>query len=136
MSAEVVARTAAPVLTPDEAVTRAQTEVLTRIREAEQEAESRWRDAEAQKFMIEQLTSSYVSAKKNRARNDAAAFLARLADVRKALQSNPHYLEADWAVQLTKLLTAMQEGNRLRVLDPRLSGEIDFLEELFPVKDK
>ena len=119
-----------------EAVSRAQTEVLTRVREAQQEAETRWREAQAYKFNIEQLTTSYVSAKKNRARNDAKAFLARLEDVRKILKTNPDYLDAEWAVQMTKLLTAMQEGNRLRVLDPRLTGEIDFLEEAFPSKDK
>ena len=26
--------------------------------------------------------------------------------------------------------------NRLRVLDPRLTGEIDLLEEMFPAKDR
>ncbi len=114
-----------------EAVGRAQAEVLTRVREANQESETAWNQAKQYKFGLEQMTASYVSAKLNRAGVDARAFLDRLADVRKILERNPYWLEAEWAMQLTWVLTAMERSGRLRRLDPRLTGELSIVEEAF-----
>jgi membrane protease subunit HflK len=120
-----------------EAVTRAQTEIQTRVFQAEQDAETRWRQALADKFRIERMTESDVRNKRLQAESDAKMFSARLAQVQQIQREHKDYLAALWLEEMTRIYSGMQEAGRIRLLDARLSGGgIDILDAPLAPKRK
>ena len=120
-----------------EAVTRAQTEIQTRVFPAEQDAETRWRQALADKFRIERLTEAEVRNKRLLAESDAKTFSERLAQVQRIQRDHKDYLAALWLEEMTRIYTAMQEAGRIRLLDGRLSsGGIDIIDAPLAPKKK
>jgi membrane protease subunit HflK len=120
-----------------EAVTRAQTEIQTRVFQAEQDAETRWRDALAYKFRIERLTEADVRNKRLLAQSEAKTFSERLAQVQRIQREHHDYLSALWLEEMTRIYSGMQEGGRIRLLDGRLSGGgIDIMDAPLAPKKK
>jgi modulator of FtsH protease HflK len=112
-----------------EAVTRAQTEIQTREFEARQDADARWSEAQTYKFHLQKMTAVYVDGVKNLARVEADAFTRRLALLDPIRKQNPNYLAALWLDEMTKVYAAMRAGDRLDLLDNRLSNDgIDIMQ--------
>jgi membrane protease subunit HflK len=120
-----------------EAVTRAQTEIQTRVFQAEQDAETRWRQALADKFRIERMTETDVRNKRLLAESDAKTFSERLTQVQQIQRDHKDYLAALWLEEMTRTYRAMQEAGRIRLLDGRLSsGGIDIIDAPLAPKKK
>jgi modulator of FtsH protease HflK len=120
-----------------EAVTRAQTEMQTREFEAKQYADARWSEAQSYQFRLEKLAAEYAQGVKKMARVDADAFLNRLAIIQPMRQQNPNYLATLWWDEMTKLYAGMRGGDRLDLLDNRLSPDgIDILQRPLAPKKK
>jgi membrane protease subunit HflK len=117
------------LLPPDEVkpafdeVNRAQTEIRTRIYEAEQEAENRLRRAEAEKYRTEQLAAAYVREQRLLAEAEAASFTQRLEQYRRLRERNPDILTAIWYDEMTRLLTRLKAGGQIDLLDHHLGRD-------------
>lgn len=104
-------------------VTRAQTAVLTRKHEAEQEAARTLADAKTNHYRIERQTEAYVPEKLRLARADAARFELRLEQYRRLRRDNPAFLAGIWWDEVGKLFATLKEGGRLDFLDNHVAGE-------------
>ncbi len=105
-----------------DSVARAQTEMATARNRAEQEAATRERVARGEAFRVGEAARAYAHARTTLARQDAARFLARLAQYREGVKSNPDYLRLIWQEERGKLLTRLKEQGRIDLLDHHLSG--------------
>jgi membrane protease subunit HflK len=105
-----------------------QTRITTRRNQAEQEAEARWRAALADKYRLEQATAAYVRNTQLLARRDAERFGGRLAQYRRGLRDNPHYLRQIWEEERGKLLARLKDTGAIDLLDHHLgAGGLDVL---------
>jgi membrane protease subunit HflK len=105
-----------------------QTRITTRRNQAEQEAEARRRAALAQKYSLEQSTAAYVHNRELLARRDAERFGARLAQYRRGVRDNPHYLRQIWEEERGKLFAQLKQNNQIDLLDHHLgAGGLDVL---------
>jgi membrane protease subunit HflK len=104
-------------------VTRAQTEIRTRVYEAEQEADRRAREADAQKFRSQRLTAAYGREQRLLAQVEAENFEKRLDQYRQLSRQNPYYLNGVWWDEMSRLYARMRASGRLDLLDHHLAGD-------------
>ena len=102
LGVEVLDAPVALIAPPDEVksafddVAREQTRIETKVNNAEQEAESQWKQAQSYQFQKEQETAAYVSGRKLIARREADNFLDRLHKYQDGRRDNPAYLRQIW----------------------------------------
>jgi membrane protease subunit HflK len=104
-------------------VTRAQTTMRTNKYKAEQEAERLWREAESDKFRIEQLTAAYVRTQRLLAQAEADTFDKRRQQYHRLRAENPAFLAGIWWEEMGKLFTSMRDNGRIDLLDHHLGGD-------------
>jgi membrane protease subunit HflK len=102
---------------------QAQTNIRTLRYRAEQEADRKRREAQAEVFKIQSLTEAYAKTQRVEAEADAGAFLNRLEAYRQLVAANPNYLNTLWQDAMTKLYDRMRTTGRIDVLDHYLSSE-------------
>ncbi|MFN4261117.1 MAG: protease modulator HflK [Gemmataceae bacterium] len=126
---DVQAASVAHLLPPDEVksafdeVTREQTAILTREHQAQQEADRIRRDAQADRFRLQQETAVYVNNKLKLAQVDVDTFANRLSQYQRLKQDNPDFLNALWRQEMGKLLARLKETGRLDLLDNHLGPD-------------
>ncbi len=104
-------------------VARAQTTIATLINKAEQEAASRWRTAQADRYRIEQQAAADSHSRTLLAQREAESFRRRLDEYQRGLKTNPHYLRQIWEEERGKLLTRLKENRQLGLLDHHLGPD-------------
>lgn len=104
-------------------VARAQTEIRTRIYQAEQEADRRLREADSEVFQMQKLAAAYAREQVLLARADADNFSSRLEQYRRLQLQNPQYLAGIWHDEMTRLFTRMRQNGRLDLLDNHLGPD-------------
>jgi membrane protease subunit HflK len=102
---------------------KAQTEIRTKVNQAEQEVGQKRRDAEAEVYRLKRQAASYALEQKLHAEAEADSFLQRLDQYRKLTREAPDYLNRLWLDEMTRLYVKMQEAGRIDALDSYLSGE-------------
>jgi membrane protease subunit HflK len=107
-------------------VARAQTQIATLRNRAEQEAATRQRQAEADRFRIDQSARAYAHSRKLLADRDAKRFHDRLRQYQAARDRNPDYLKQIWQEERGRLFDRLREGGRVDLLDHHLGqGGLD-----------
>jgi membrane protease subunit HflK len=106
-----------------DSVARAQAQMATQRHQAEQEAESRLREARAARYRVEQTTAAYAHNRKLLARRDAERFLVRLRQYELARGRNPHYLRQIWEEERGRLFARLKEAGKIDLLDHHLGGD-------------
>jgi membrane protease subunit HflK len=104
-------------------VTQAQTEIRTRLYNAERDAEEALRKAEAEKYRLEQLAAAYAGEQTVLARAEAQSFERRLRQYHQAKSNNPDALAAIWWDEMGKLFGKLREGGRVDLLDHHLGPD-------------
>jgi membrane protease subunit HflK len=104
-------------------VAREQAKVAALINQAEQEAESKLRAAQSDKFRVEQETAAYAERQTLLARREAERFTERLAQYEAGLRSNPDYLRQIWEEERGKLFAKLKENGQLGLLDHHLGPD-------------
>jgi membrane protease subunit HflK len=104
-------------------VTRAQTEIRSRVYQAEQDADRRLREADAERFRTEQLTAAYIGEQKVLAHADAESFEKRLAQYRRLKHENPDFLSSIWWDEMGRLFAQLKENGRIDLLDNHLGKD-------------
>lgn len=104
-------------------VTRAQTAINTREHEARQEAGRRLREAEAERYRLEQLATAYRNEQLQFAETDAASFLKRLEQYQRLRKTNPDLLSAIWWDEMGRVFTRMKQNGRIDLLDTHLTPD-------------
>src|SRR5262245_39221517 len=108
-------------------VTRAQTAIRTTVNRAEEEAESRLRQSQAEKYRRLQLAAADARETKLKAQAEADAFTKRLEQYRRLKQENPQFLERVWLDEMSRLFTKLKANGQLDLLDHYLSADgLDF----------
>jgi membrane protease subunit HflK len=102
-------------------VTRAQSSIETRQQEARQDAARTIREAESDKYRIEQETEAYVKERVDLARAEAGRFELRLQQYER--QRSANYLAGIWWEEIGKLFTRLRESGRLDLLDNHLGKD-------------
>ncbi|MCI0639690.1 MAG: protease modulator HflK [Gemmataceae bacterium] len=102
---------------------QAETTTSTQRNQAEQEANRKLSEAAGEVFRIRSLASAYVREQRLQAQADAETFLRRWEQYRKLVRQDPHYLNALWQDEMTRLYNRMRESGRIDVLDSFLTGE-------------
>ncbi len=116
------------VAPPDEvkpsfdAVARAQTAVTTGLNKAEQETEGKLRQAESDKFRLEQETFAISSAMILQATKDAERFLNRFNQYLNNKKENPNYLLQIWEDERSKIFAKLKEQGNIGLLDQYLGA--------------
>jgi membrane protease subunit HflK len=105
-----------------EDVSRAETEIRTKIYKAEQQAYSRRLDADAQVFRSQRQSQAYAREQHLQARADAENFLKRLEQYRTLRGRNPYYLAGIWWDEMSRLYSRMRQTGRLDLLDQHLGA--------------
>jgi membrane protease subunit HflK len=114
-----------------DAVTQAQTRIRTGVYQAEQEAEQRRRQAESEKYRLEQLAAAYAREQRLLAEADAESFGRRLEQYRRLRQANGDFLAGLWWDEMGQLFARLKEGGRIDLLDNHLGRDgLDIM--LFP----
>lgn len=104
-------------------VGRAQTEIRTRINQAEEKADSDLRDTAAEIFKMERLAAAYAGEQILLAQADAGNFKKRLEQFRALQKQNPAHLAGIWHDEMTRLYTRMRQNGRLDLLDNHLGPD-------------
>jgi membrane protease subunit HflK len=104
-------------------VTRAQTEIRTSRNKAEQEAERLLREAEADRFRIEQLTAAHVREQRLLAEADADSFERRRGQYERFRKENPAFLAGIWWEEMGKLFGQLKDNGRIDLLDHHLGAD-------------
>ncbi len=104
-------------------VAREQAKVAALINQAEQEAESKLRAAQSDKFRVEQETAAYAERQTLLARREAERFTERLAQYEAGRRSNPDYLRQIWEEERGKLFAKLKENGQLGLLDHHLGPD-------------
>jgi membrane protease subunit HflK len=132
LGVEVLDSRVEQIAPPDEvkdafdSVARAQTQIATLRNRAEQEAGTRERLAEADRFRIDQSARAYAHARKLLADRDAKRFHDRLRQYQAARERNPDYLKQIWQEERGRLFDRLKEGGRVDLLDHHLGqGGLD-----------
>jgi membrane protease subunit HflK len=106
-----------------EEVTRAEIATGQRKNEANQTAAKRWSDALAEKNAIERQTASYANEQRVMAEAEAENFAKRLAQYRRLGKDNPHFLNAMWWDEMSRLYTRLRDNGRIDLLDNYLGAD-------------
>ena len=126
---EVQAASVAYLLPPDEvkdafeAVTRAQTGIVTSENTARKDANQIQQRAEKEKFQIEQQTAHHVHDRIELARAEADSFVKRVGQYHQLRRKNPDVLATIWWDEMGKLLRRMKENGRIDLLDNHLGPD-------------
>jgi membrane protease subunit HflK len=104
-------------------VTRAQTAIRTREHEARQEAARRVREAEAERFRIQQQIAAYANERRSLAQAEADSFEKRLQQYHRLRQANPDFLAGIWWDEMSKLFARMKDNGRIDLLDNHLGSD-------------
>jgi membrane protease subunit HflK len=104
-------------------VAREQTKIATRRHQADQDAEAKWRRAQAEQFRLEQSAAAYATSTELLARRDAERFLERLRQYRLGVRQNPDYLRQIWDEERGKLFARLRENNQIDLLDHHLGAD-------------
>ena len=102
---------------------QAQTNIRTQVYQADQDADRKQREAEANVFHSQRLTAAYAQEQRLPAQAEAETFRKRLEQYRQFLARDPNYLNALWQDEMTRLYARMRETGRIDVLDHYLSSE-------------
>lgn len=100
-------------------VTQARSEMSMLVNEAEQDAERKWSDAQAEKYRQEKEADTYVFEVKKLAKAEAAAFERRLAEYQK----NPGVLQTGRWEYLVEMLKILKENGDVQPLDPGMKPQ-------------
>jgi membrane protease subunit HflK len=125
----IQAASVAYLLPPDEvkrdfdAVTSAQTKIRTSEHKAREEADRRHREAEAERYSIEQTTAGYVNEKLSLAQTEAQAFEKRLEQYQRLRCNNPSMLAAIWWDEMGKVFERLNKNGRIDLLDSYLGPD-------------
>ena len=117
-------------------VAREQTRIATKVNNAEQEAESAWRQALSDKYRVEQETAAYSSNRRLLAERDAESFLNRLHKYQEARRDNPDYLRQIWDEERGKLFAKLKENGQLGLLDEHVGPDGLDVDVLSPTPKK
>lgn len=117
-------------------VAREQTRIATKVNNAEQEAESQWRQALSYKYSVEQETAAYASNRRLLARREAESFLNRLHKYQEARRDNPDYLRQIWDEERGKLFAKLKENGQLGLLDEHIGPDGLDVDVLTPTPKK
>src|SRR5207244_1022838 len=104
-------------------VARAQTEIRTRINQAEEAADRKAREADAEIFHKQRLTAAYAQEQYLQARAEAINFEKSLDQYRRLRVRNPDYLAGIWWDEISRLFTRMRQNGRLDLLDRYLGAD-------------
>jgi len=104
-------------------VARAEMEIRTRVYEAEQDADRKMRDAEADRFRGQRLTAAYAREQVLLAQAEAENFEKRLRQYRQLSRQNPHHLNGIWWDEMSRLYARMRANGRLDFLDHHLAAD-------------
>ena len=120
-----------------DAVGQEHTRIQTQKYRAEQEADRKLRDAQAQKFRIESAAAAEADELKLAAQGDAEVFGKRLRQYRKLKGENPDYLNVLWLYEMTRLYERIREAGRLDLLDHYLGADgLNITQFPLPAKKK
>jgi modulator of FtsH protease HflK len=100
-----------------------QANVAALVNQAEQEAESKLRGAQSDKFRIEQETAAYVQRQTLLAQREAERFTERLKQYEIGRRSNPAYLRQIWEEERGKVFAKLKENGQLGLLDHHLGPD-------------
>ncbi len=117
-------------------VAREQTRIATKVNNAEQEAESQWRQALSYQYGVEQETAAYTSNSRLLARREAESFLNRLHKYQQARRDNPDYLRQIWQEERGKLFAKLKENGQLGLLDDHVGPDGLDVDVLTPTPKK
>jgi membrane protease subunit HflK len=106
-----------------DAVTRAQTEILTNVNKAEQERLSDLRAAEVYRDNARRESAAYARKQRLQAREEASAFLARMDQYHQLRIGNPAFLAGIWYEEMGKLYARLKKDGRIDLLDHHLAGD-------------
>lgn len=126
---EVREATVAHLLPPAEVksdfdrVNQAQTEIRTRLHQAEEQADRAVRAALAEKYRLEQLAAAYANDRRTMARAEADRFERRRRQYEAMRQANPAALSAIWWDEMSRLYARLRDGGRVDLLDNHLSAD-------------
>jgi membrane protease subunit HflK len=104
-------------------VTRAQSSIETRQQEARQDSARMIREAQSDKYRIEQETEAYVKERTELARAEAGRFELRLQQYERRRSDATTYLAGIWWEEIGKLFTRLRESGRLDLLDNHLGKD-------------
>lgn len=104
-------------------VARAQTEIRTKIYEAEQEANSKLRSADARSFRMAKLAAAYAREQVLEAKAEAENFNNRLDQYRRLQKQDSGYLTGVWYDEMTRLFSRMRQNGRIDLLDHHLGPD-------------
>jgi membrane protease subunit HflK len=126
---EVREATVAHLLPPAEVksdfdrVNQAQTEIRTRLHQAEEQADRSVRAALAEKYRLEQLAAAYANDRRTMARAEADRFERRRRQYEAMRQANPAALSAIWWDEMSRLFARLREGGQVDLLDNHLGAD-------------
>jgi regulator of protease activity HflC (stomatin/prohibitin superfamily) len=106
-----------------EDVARVQTDIGTNNNRAIQDADTRHREARAEKFQSERRTAAYANEQRLAAQAEAFNFTKRLEQYQRLQRDNPHYLAGIWWNEMSQLYARMRANGRIDLLDHHLDGE-------------
>jgi membrane protease subunit HflK len=106
-----------------DAVSRAQTQMLTLQHKAEQDAETRLRVARSESYGIEQNAEAFKTSKTLLARQEAGSFEKRLVQYQRGRKTNPLYLLQIWENERGNLFKRLKSSGRLDLLDHHLGPD-------------
>ncbi len=106
-----------------ERVSQAQTNIRTQINQAEQRADSRRRESEAEQFRLKSSAAAYAQEQSLQATAEARSFTNRLEQYRQLSKANPDYLNVLWLDEMTRLFARLRETGHVDLLDHHLGAE-------------
>ncbi len=106
-----------------ERVAQAQTNIRTQINHAEQQADSRRREAESEQFRLKTSATAYAQEQTLQATAEARAFTNRLEQYRQFSKVQPDYLNVLWQDEVTRLFAKLKETGHVDLLDHHIGGE-------------
>lgn len=102
---------------------QAQATIRTQVYRAEQDANRRLQETQAEVVKLKRSASAYANEELVKSTAEASSFLQRLGQYRKIARDNPDALNALWLDEMTRLYTRMRETGRIELLDHYLTSE-------------
>jgi membrane protease subunit HflK len=104
-------------------VARTQMAIRTNINQAEQEADRKLRDAEAERYRGQRLSAAYAREQRLLARADAENYEKRLEQYRRLSRENPNHLSGIWWDEMSRIYARMRAGGQIDLLDQHLAPD-------------
>lgn len=102
---------------------QAQATIRTQVYRAEQDANRRLQETQAEVVRLKRSASAYANEELVKSKAEASSFLQRLEQYRKIARDNPDTLNAMWLDEMTRLFARMRETGRVELLDHYLTSE-------------